>query len=1488
MRDRASRWMKRSLPVALAAAAFAGPAPHGMAEPKLTFQEAVNVYYGSNVSRSSVGDLNNDGHQDLILMDLAAKKIVALIGNGDGTFQPPLPVDDGKVSKGAAIADFDGDGYPDVAYSNASGNSVVVRLGNGDGTFRSGSTSPVGSEPLGMKAADLNADGIPDLAVANNTSGTVSILLGNGDGSFYPAVDIAVDSLPRNLEVKDFNGDGIVDIAVTSNGTDRVNILLSTGDGFHFTRIAQSVGNSIENLTSGDFNSDGKPDLAFAVNGENKISVVLGTGSGTFTTPQWYDAWQYPIDVVTGDFNGDGILDLVGTPQTNPNFLILLGKGDGTFTATVHPYPVNGNGSIYLSAGDFNEDGISDVVFTGLINHAGLLLSKAEGTLAFEKSDYEAAENAGTVSVTVKRTDGTHGRTTIAYTTSDGTATSGDDYVAASGALVFEDDETSKTIDISLVNNDSNSPTARRFGITLSQPSNGALLGAQATATVSILEDDPAPDTSAPVVDAAKFSAVDNYSGTPDRLEGAAGAVGEADADVRAYAWNDADSDGVVDAGELGSPIALGVSAADGSVAAADIGDLPPGAYRFVVTATDAAGNESARDPGSVVAVTLVKGDEPLPPDTSAPVVDAAKFSAVDNYSGTPDRLEGAAGAVGEADADVRAYAWNDADSDGVVDAGELGSPIALGVSAAEGSVAAADIGDLPPGAYRFVVTATDAAGNESARDPGSVVAVTLVKGDEPLPPDTSAPVVDAAKFSAVDNYSGTHDRLAGAAGAVGEADANVAAYPWNDADSDGVVDAGELGSPIALGVSAADGSVVAADIGDLPPGAYKFVVTARDAAGNESPRDASTVVAVTLVKGDEPPPPDTSAPVVDAAKFFAVDNYNGTPDRLAGAAGAVGEADADVRAYAWNDADSDGVVDAGELGSPIALGVSAADGSVAAADIGDLPPGTYRFVVSARDAAGNESPGDASAVIAVTLAKGDEPHAPDTSAPVVDAAKFFAEDNYNGTPDRLMGAAGAVGEADANVAAYPWTDADSDGVVDSGELSSPIALGVSVADGSVPGADIGDLPPGAYRFVVTATDAAGNESPRDADSAVAITLTKGDAPELPEPDTSAPTWPEGGKLAASRILTSSLTLTWPSASDNVGTTGYEIFKDGIFLTSTDRNTASFKVTGLKAGTKYVFSVRALDASGNRSEELAASVRTTSGTYAPVLSSDSKLHTLSLTVGGTSFELAPAFDPDISEYRADTAEARIVLRFEANAAAKVRINGQDVSGVYEALLQPGDNLLTFDIQAENGESRTYRVTVVRHVPDPGPELPAPFGDMVGHWAEASIREAASLGLIKGDDRGNFRPDDEVTRSEWLVMLSRALKLQSSSPESALPFSDAGRIPAWARDQIASAVSSGIANGYTDGSFRPLAAVSRAEFAAILARSLHWEPQTANAPAFADASDIPAWALPSVQAAVQHGALEGRSGGRFEPNATATRAEAATILTRLSKLTDPKS
>lgn len=170
-----------------------------------------------------------------------------------------------------------------------------------------------------------------------------------------------------------------------------------------------------------------------------------------------------------------------------------------------------------------------------------------------------------------------------------------------------------------------------------------------------------------------------------------------------------------------------------------------------------------------------------------------------------------------------------------------------------------------------------------------------------------------------------------------------------------------------------------------------------------------------------------------------------------------------------------------------------------------------------------------------------------------------------------------------------------------------------------------------------------------------------------------------------------------------------------------------------------------------------------------------------------------------------------------------------------------------------------------------------FTDIENHWAKSSITRAVRLGIVNGYEDGSFRPNGIVTRGEFAVMLSRALKLEG---EGATVFSDANRIPSWASEHVGRIVAAGILQGFADGSFRADGELTRAQLAVIVARAAKLNVEEQAPLTFRDAGDIPSWAQKEVAAAVNAGLISGKGNHIFDGNGTATRAEALAIIVRL--------
>ncbi|OXS52921.1 hypothetical protein B1A99_31705 [Cohnella sp. CIP 111063] len=178
-----------------------------------------------------------------------------------------------------------------------------------------------------------------------------------------------------------------------------------------------------------------------------------------------------------------------------------------------------------------------------------------------------------------------------------------------------------------------------------------------------------------------------------------------------------------------------------------------------------------------------------------------------------------------------------------------------------------------------------------------------------------------------------------------------------------------------------------------------------------------------------------------------------------------------------------------------------------------------------------------------------------------------------------------------------------------------------------------------------------------------------------------------------------------------------------------------------------------------------------------------------------------------------------------------------------------------------------------------------FTDIEKHWAKPGICEAAMLGIVEGVNASTFLPNAHVTRTEFAVMLLRALRIEIDSEAGALPFSDRDSTPKWALQAIRTAVAKGILTGYPDGTLRPMQTVNRSEMAAMVSRVMKWQTGQEGNAYFSDEASIPAWAKGYVEAARERGVLTGRDGNRFAPAEVATRAEAAVVLLRLRQSMD---
>ena len=331
---------------------------------------------GGGPKAVAVADFNGDTRPDLAVMNSASPAIGILINDGGGHFSMNNPITLAGNAQSVTAADFNGDGHTDVAAVASS--AMFVAFGKGDGTFH----SPVNVLTGGgffltfsrdVIAADVDANGHPDLLLAAGTMSGIGLTVfrNDGNGTFQAPVSVSGGGLADPIAVADFDGDGRLDTVLANQATNRFLIFRNNGDGTYQAPVPFTMGTNVYAITSGDFNGDGRADVAVANLGcyscgagapEGSVSVRLGMGDGTFLDPTHYTVTQRPQHIASGDFNGDGIVDLVVSDLGNSQVALMTGRGDGSFDS---PMIFTAPGSVErLVVDDFTGDGKVDLAGT--------------------------------------------------------------------------------------------------------------------------------------------------------------------------------------------------------------------------------------------------------------------------------------------------------------------------------------------------------------------------------------------------------------------------------------------------------------------------------------------------------------------------------------------------------------------------------------------------------------------------------------------------------------------------------------------------------------------------------------------------------------------------------------------------------------------------------------------------------------------------------------------------------------------------------------------------------------------------------------------------------------------------------------------------------------------------------------------------------------------------------------------------------------------
>jgi hypothetical protein len=367
----------------------------------------------------AVGDFNGDGRADLAVA--GGSQVNVLLGLGDGTFQAPILSPLGFYYATFLAADFNGDGRSDLT----DGGQVGISLGNGEFASPSDLAAPLDSSPTVADPGDGTNDvfivkqdgdilwrkgdpgapgsfsppitinpGFPSrditfiasklgpvLASVDVVDDAVS-LYAYRNGTFVRMGSLATGAFPIRVATADLNSDGNGDLVVLDAGDDAADVYLGDGIGGFARGDRVPVGFGVSAITLADVQGTGHPDLVLTGQVTGLVIVLPGRGDGTFGAPSIYPASGGPYGVnssasaastVTSSEAAAGVAIGTFTPGGNPglatvdpgtnSFAMLTGLGGGALANPVRGF--TSTPASLVRAGDFNGDGLSDLVLLG-------------------------------------------------------------------------------------------------------------------------------------------------------------------------------------------------------------------------------------------------------------------------------------------------------------------------------------------------------------------------------------------------------------------------------------------------------------------------------------------------------------------------------------------------------------------------------------------------------------------------------------------------------------------------------------------------------------------------------------------------------------------------------------------------------------------------------------------------------------------------------------------------------------------------------------------------------------------------------------------------------------------------------------------------------------------------------------------------------------------------------------------------------------------
>nr|WP_257469951.1 FG-GAP-like repeat-containing protein [Prochlorococcus marinus] len=447
-----------------------------------------------------VADMDGDGDLDIVSASIEDDTIAWYENNGSAnpTFTKSVVATSANGAEDVHVADIDGDGDLDIVSASREDSTIAWYENNGaaDPSWTAADIATSANGAQRVFVADMDGDGDLDIVSGSYFDDTIAWYENNGAANpSWASADIATSADgAHDVYVADMDGDGDMDIVSASYLDDTI-------------AWYENDGAANPSWTSADIvtNADGANDIFLVdLDGDGDMDII--SASELDDTIAWYESdgaanpsWTKRViatsadgagSVFAADIDGDGDLDVASASINDDTIAWYINDGanDPSFTAVDIATNADNANSVFVA--DLDGDGDLDIVSSSYIDDT-IAWYENVGATRISISDVTTSnENAANASITVSLNQTTDEDVTVAYATSNGTATAGADYTATSGTLTISAGATSGTFNVPVLA-DSLDENNETVNITLTNPTNASI--SDSTATLTITDDDATP-----------------------------------------------------------------------------------------------------------------------------------------------------------------------------------------------------------------------------------------------------------------------------------------------------------------------------------------------------------------------------------------------------------------------------------------------------------------------------------------------------------------------------------------------------------------------------------------------------------------------------------------------------------------------------------------------------------------------------------------------------------------------------------------------------------------------------------------------------------------------------------------------------------------------------------------------------------------------------------------------------------------------------------